>query len=65
MTTKEALLECGTAASINPDFIKVMIPKAIYVFKGRIVAVEWFVEGYGVFIDDENIASVSQRIMVA
>jgi len=64
MTTKEVLLEVGSAATINPEFIEKMIPKAIYVFKGRIVAVEWFVEDYGCFIDDENIASMGHRIEI-
>ena len=64
MTTKEALLEVGSAATINPEFKKIMTPEAIYLLKGRIVAVEWFVENYGYFIDDENIASVAHRIQL-
>ena len=64
MTTKEALLEVGTAFSITPEFKEKMIPTAIYLFKGNVAAVEWFVEDYGYFIDDENIASVSHRIEI-
>jgi len=62
MTTKEALLEVGTATSINPEFVKIMTPTAIAVLKGKIMAVEWFVEDYGHFWDDENIVSVSKII---
>ena len=39
-----------------------MQPVAIYVWRGRLVAVEWFAEEYGHFIDDENIASMAHRI---
>ena len=62
MTTKEALLEVGSAATINPDFVKIMIPTAIAVWRGKITAVEWFVEDYGHFWDDENIVSISTII---
>ena len=58
MTIKESLLEAGTAKTVNPDFIQKMIPKSIAIWRGKLVAVEWFVEDYGHFWDDENIVSV-------
>ena len=64
MTTKEELLKFGTynTENVPQDYIDRMIPIAIYVWRGRLVAVEWFVDGIGRFIDDENIASVAHRI---
>ena len=67
MTTKEALLKFGTYPSlvngaVDPEFAEKIIPTAIYVWRGRLVAIEWFEEDYGYFIDDENIASMGHRI---
>ena len=69
MTTKEELLKFGTYSSytnghVDPDWGEKMQPVAIYVFRGRLVAVEWFAEEHGYFIDDENIASVAHRIEI-
>jgi len=66
MTTKEELLKFGTynTDGVPESYLKKMIPTAIYVWRGRLVAVEWFVEEYGYFIDDENIASMGHRIEI-
>jgi len=66
MTTKEELLKFGTynTDGVPQSYIEKMVPLAIYVWRGRLVAVEWFVEEVGRFIDDENVASVSHRIEI-
>ena len=67
MTTKEELLKFGTypaIKSVDPEFAEKIVPTAIYVWRGRLVAIEWFAEDYGHFIDDENIASMGHRIAI-
>jgi hypothetical protein len=66
MTTKEELLKFGTynTKGVPEEYLEKMIPTAIYVWRGRIVAVEWVVDGVGRFVDDENIASIAHRISI-
>lgn len=66
MTTKEELLKFGTydTKNVPQDYLEKLKPVAIYIWRGRLVAVEWFVEGVGYFIDEENMASMCHRIEI-
>ena len=62
LTTKEALLEVGTASTLDQDYINDSIPISIAIFKGKLVAIEWKHKSGITYWDDENIASVSTII---